>query len=247
MKKTVLPLLLIAFVSSIRWSFGQVKIGTNPTTIDVNNNLEVEASTPGRKVSITKSTGKVTIADGSQGTDKILTSDGNGVATWNDHLPKITFHGELSAVQTIPFFGTPANHDALDQRLNLTPFVDLQNNWIAGQRKYYIPESGLYTIHAGLSCIGNTIADLVLYTRIWIDWDGAGPLPGTGPIFKGAQLISQSSGDWQSVTFSDRLAMGASISLDGYTMRQNGTAANGDPSWTANCGPAYLTVTKVGN
>lgn len=236
----------MAFVSSTQWSFGQVKIGTNPTTIDPNNNLEVEASTPGRKVSVNKTTGKVTIADGSQGSEKILTSDANGVATWNDHLPKIMFHGELSATQTIPVFGTPANHDAFDQRLNLTSFVDVQNNWLAGQRKYYVPESGLYTIQAGLSCLGNTNARVVLYTRIWIDWDGAGPLPGTGPIFKGAQLISTSAGDWQSVTFSGRLGMGASISLDGYTMLEDGTTP-GDASWTANCGPAYLTVTKVGN
>ncbi len=63
-------------------AFAQVKIGSNPTSINAANNLEVEASTAGRKTSIDKTTGKVTIADGSQGVDKVLTSDANGVATW---------------------------------------------------------------------------------------------------------------------------------------------------------------------
>ena len=62
--------------------FAQVKIGTNPTVINSANNLEIESSTAGNKVSVDKTTGKVTIADGSQGINKILTSDANGVSTW---------------------------------------------------------------------------------------------------------------------------------------------------------------------
>lgn len=62
--------------------FAQVKIGTNPTTIDPANNLEVEASTAGRKTSIDKTTGQVTIKDGTEGVNKILTSDANGAASW---------------------------------------------------------------------------------------------------------------------------------------------------------------------
>jgi hypothetical protein len=60
----------------------QVKIGSNPTTIDPNNNLEVEASTPGRKTAINKTTGQVTIQDGTEGTGKIFTSDAVGGASW---------------------------------------------------------------------------------------------------------------------------------------------------------------------
>jgi hypothetical protein len=74
----VLTLGLVA--SSV--SFAQVKIGTNPTTIDPNNNLEVEASTPGRKTAINKTTGQVTIADGTQGNGKVFTSDANGGGSW---------------------------------------------------------------------------------------------------------------------------------------------------------------------
>ncbi|TDE14428.1 hypothetical protein [Dyadobacter psychrotolerans] len=71
-----------AMVLGSSTAFAQVKIGTNPTTIDATKNLEVEASTAGRKVSVDKTTGQVTIADGTQGNRKILTSDANGGASW---------------------------------------------------------------------------------------------------------------------------------------------------------------------
>ncbi|PQA56092.1 hypothetical protein [Siphonobacter curvatus] len=60
----------------------QVKVGTNPTTIETNSNLEVEASTSGRKVKVDKTTGQMTIADGTQGAGKVLGSDANGGASW---------------------------------------------------------------------------------------------------------------------------------------------------------------------
>lgn len=81
-------------------AFAQVKIGTNPTVIGATNNLEVEASTAGNKVSVDKTTGKVTIADGSQGAGKVLTSDANGVATWT--LPSsIILEGTFTPPSTI--------------------------------------------------------------------------------------------------------------------------------------------------
>lgn len=63
-------------------AFAQVKIGSNPTVINPANNLEVEASTTGRKTSVDKTTGQVTIADGTEGVGKILTSDVSGGASW---------------------------------------------------------------------------------------------------------------------------------------------------------------------
>jgi len=77
-----------ALLLSSSAAFAQVKVGTNPTVIDPANNLEVEASTTGRKVAVDKTTGKVTIADGTQGNKRILTSDANGVASWQ--VRKIT-------------------------------------------------------------------------------------------------------------------------------------------------------------
>ncbi|GLU56950.1 hypothetical protein [Dyadobacter frigoris] len=73
---------LFTLLSGSSAVLAQVKIGTNPTTINAANNLEVEASTAGRSVSVDKTTGKVKIADGSEGNAKVLTSDANGVATW---------------------------------------------------------------------------------------------------------------------------------------------------------------------
>lgn len=64
--------------------YAQVKIGTNPTSIDGSANLEVEASTSGRKVLVNKTTGKVTIKDGTEGAAKVLTSDAGGNAEWKD-------------------------------------------------------------------------------------------------------------------------------------------------------------------
>ncbi|WP_254411168.1 hypothetical protein [Dyadobacter diqingensis] len=81
--KTLFPALFAAVMlfnsSSL---FAQVKIGTNPTTINAASNLEVEASTTGRKTSIDKTTGQVTIKDGTEGNKKILTSDANGASSW---------------------------------------------------------------------------------------------------------------------------------------------------------------------
>ena len=66
--------------------FAQVKIGTNPTTIEPNSNLEVEASTAGRKTKVDKTTGQVTIADGTEGAGKVLTSDAVGGTSWQNPL-----------------------------------------------------------------------------------------------------------------------------------------------------------------
>jgi hypothetical protein len=77
--------LFVAYTAMLLGSsnvFAQVKIGTNPTTIDPNNNLEVEASTPGRKTAINKTTGQVTITDGTQAAGKVFTSDANGGGSW---------------------------------------------------------------------------------------------------------------------------------------------------------------------
>jgi hypothetical protein len=63
-------------------AFAQVKIGTNPTTIEPNSNLEVEASTSGRKMKVDKTTGQVTIQDGTEGAGKIFTSDAVGGGSW---------------------------------------------------------------------------------------------------------------------------------------------------------------------
>lgn len=88
----------------------QVKIGTNPTTISANSNLEVEASTSGRKTSVHKTTGQVSIADGTEGNKKVFTSDAAGGGSWQlvgpasiAKLPKAKISGASTPV--LPYGG----------------------------------------------------------------------------------------------------------------------------------------------
>ncbi|WP_159478272.1 hypothetical protein [Dyadobacter sp. 3J3] len=144
--KHLLPVLCgFACVFFTNIAIAQVKIGTNPTTINAANNLEVEASTSGRKTSIDKTTGKMTIADGSQGDKRILTSDPNGVATWQ--APEAQNTGVwVYAKQTG------------NQALNTTGFVTMQvnteifdrgNNFDPATSKITIPTTGIYQIIGG--------------------------------------------------------------------------------------------------
>lgn len=124
--------------------FAQVKIGTNPTTINAANNLEVEASTAGRKTSIDKTTGKVTIADGSQGVDKVLTSDANGVATWQSSSTlKIQrtvftayFSGSTSLMTPLPGTSTQVPFTVTNPSVDYNPAT----------QTYTIPENGMYRV-----------------------------------------------------------------------------------------------------
>lgn len=63
-------------------AFAQLKIGNNITKVDPNASLEVEGVTNGRRFRIDKSTGQVTIRDGSQEYGRVLTSDSQGRASW---------------------------------------------------------------------------------------------------------------------------------------------------------------------
>ena len=78
-KVLLISTLLVITSSSV---FAQVKIGTNPTTIEAASNLEVQASTANRQFKVDKTSGQVTIKDGTQAADRILTSDANGGASW---------------------------------------------------------------------------------------------------------------------------------------------------------------------
>ncbi|WP_254412664.1 hypothetical protein [Dyadobacter diqingensis] len=127
--------------------FAQVKIGTNPTTIDANNNLEVESSMAGNKVSVHKTTGKVTIADGSQGDGKVLTSDANGVATWaNAPVPD-------SPVQLSAYFGSFYNPTtATVVKLNFTSVrFDKSTSLNLATDEVVIPKTGYYQVSGAIT------------------------------------------------------------------------------------------------
>jgi hypothetical protein len=218
--------------------FAQVKIGSNPTVINPANNLEVESTDPTKKISINKTTGKLTIADGSQGDTKILTSDANGVATWQSQsslaIPVTVFNGAITANAVVPTFTT---HDEINQRLPLVPTLGA-SGWNAATKRYTVPSNGSYSVQVGLSCVSTTGAGIVLWTRIWVVPENG------GPIFKGTAALGGTAGDWQSVVYTGQLAAGDGISLEGYTMQTDGQPPI-NPIWTGTCGRAYMTVTKI--
>ena len=130
--------------------FAQVKIGTNPTTIGATNNLEVEASTAGNKVSVDKTTGKVTIADGSQGAKKILTSDANGVATWEPlTLPTEVITGD---------FSPPATYNIVPPATSYIPNSPLTLN------------KGVYILQYYAQLTYTTVADPTTTSTLAISW-----------------------------------------------------------------------------
>jgi hypothetical protein len=99
--KLTSALFAVALLFGSSAAFAQVKIGTNPTTIEPNSNLEVEASTPGRKTKIDKTTGQVTITDGTEGAGKVLTSDAAGGTSWQYPLSGAMVEGTTGNLVTV--------------------------------------------------------------------------------------------------------------------------------------------------
>ncbi len=160
MKKRQLLKVALFGIGSMLFSsnllMAQVKIGTNPTVINPTNNLEVEASTPGRKFSIDKTTGKMTLADSSQADGRILTSDANGTATWKPmsqaRVAETVFIGEQPGENVITNWGGVFN--ALKDRPTLVPREGSLGGWDAANNQYVIQETGYYRIYAGISVKG---------------------------------------------------------------------------------------------
>lgn len=115
--------------------FAQVKIGTNPTVINAANNLEVEASTSGRKTSIDKTTGQVTIADGTQKFGRVFTSDANGGGNWQAGLVFAGYAGSQSVGQ-----------DNVGTIIDIISEFDPESAWDNAAKEYTIPVAGYYSI-----------------------------------------------------------------------------------------------------
>jgi len=145
----VSALFATTFLLSSSALFAQVKIGTASTTIDPANNLEVQGSTAGRKVAIDKTTGKVTIADGTQGNGKVLTSDALGGASWKAPVTDIF----VDAIN-------PAN-----QIVDPTGYVKLTLNTVLSNAggefdlttsEITVPSAGYYLINGGTTKMNTT-------------------------------------------------------------------------------------------
>ena len=153
-------------------SIAQVKIGSNPTTIDPNNNLEVEASTPGRKTAINKTTGQVTITDGTQAAGKVFTSDANGGGSWQTSGVGCASFDAKGDNTTTPVVNTGV----------YTPVALIANNIVYSPSgaynnttgEYTIPAEGFYIFHVsvgtynvavGLTGARNTSIDLVSVSK----------------------------------------------------------------------------------
>lgn len=153
----------IAFATALflaaNFANAQVKIGTNPTSIGTNSNLEVEAAN-GSKVKVSSDTGKVTIADGTQGTGKVLTSDENGVGTWKEST---VIYYKPSFTRTIST--TDRNSPTLSVASVLLP-------------------AGTYLISYSVLCrneetILDAHVDFKLATSLGASWNTAASIPGS--------------------------------------------------------------------
>jgi hypothetical protein len=135
---SALALILALTASSV--SLAQVKIGTNPTTIEPNSNLEVEASTSGRKMKVDKTTGQVTIADGTQGAGKVFTSDAVGAGSWQAAGPSVYVEASNSGNQSI-VGGSEFNRIIMSNEI-----VDIGNNYNPATSQFTVPTTGYYMV-----------------------------------------------------------------------------------------------------
>lgn len=99
--KMIFPVVLVALSFS---AFPQAKIGTNPTTISTDANLEVEA-TNNKKVLVRKSDGSFVIENTPSGasTDSILTIDNSGNVR---RRPQSTPYLKLAGTMTVIHFSS---------------------------------------------------------------------------------------------------------------------------------------------
>jgi hypothetical protein len=103
-KNSIIVAALLFGAASV--SNAQVKVGANPAAIGTNSNLEVEAAN-GNKTIVDKATGQVTIQDGTQGVNKVLTSDAAGASSWKPVtavlMPEVLLSVQRTTGQTVPF------------------------------------------------------------------------------------------------------------------------------------------------
>jgi hypothetical protein len=168
-------------------SSAQVKIGSNPTTIDPNSNLEVEASTPGRKVKIDKTTGQITIADGTQGEGKILSSDANGAASWQPAPGTSVIIGDNNSPSLV-FVSPPTTEHVPDCPLTLNKGT--YQLFYYAQFDYFVP--GSTTTWRQIDPTNTTTINATFPRYIYFSFvtsSGAATFPSYGASMDGPHVI----------------------------------------------------------
>ncbi|WP_215239119.1 hypothetical protein [Dyadobacter helix] len=178
--------------------FAQVKIGTNPTTIEAASNLEVEASTAGRKVKVDKTTGQLTIKDGTEGAGKILKSDAVGGASWQTEGPQnspVIFSVTNGPLQELPL-RTFIRINFENKNLDKNNVFDLSSDSFTipvGATGYYEIAVRTTTPHKDhdLNCYVWAFVNGVQSTLLGVGNSG----PGSGVIVSGSVILQLNAGD----------------------------------------------------
>lgn len=201
--------------------FAQVKIGTNPTTINPASNLEVEASTPNRKTSIDKTTGQVSIADGTECAGKIFTSDVNGGGSWQN--PAIQDSPVLFSVTNT--ISQTSNTGAIDKAIFGVKNLDRNNNFDLATNTFTVPVNGTGVYQFG-TIFGTLNQGILQGVYIGIYKNGVlarylgigNCAPGSGIGGSGYILMQLDAGDVVDMRFIPSLQPGQSITLFHFSL-----------------------------
>ncbi|WP_421826512.1 hypothetical protein [Larkinella sp.] len=147
-------LAVIALFASTLVVQAQVKIGTNPTVAAPTSNLEVEASTPNRKVKVDKTTGQLTIQDGTEGTGKVLTSDAVGGASWQSVSLTIFAGTTTQARQNMYSSVGPSNYQNVTFQAET---ADPTNSFDPPTGTFTAPSTGFYQVFGSTQFDNNAI------------------------------------------------------------------------------------------
>jgi hypothetical protein len=167
-RKVILSGALLLVLGNL--AFAQVKIGANPAAIGTNSALEIEA-TNGNKFSIDKNNGQVTIQDGTQGADKVLTSDAEGNASWKGlsevKVPTTVFLGS----STEPALVTASGSAAVGSRAPIVPAAGYASGWNPTLKVWVVPVAGYYKTEFTARFSTSTVAAdgsviMLLHTKI---------------------------------------------------------------------------------
>jgi hypothetical protein len=141
-KSFISAVFAIAVIFDSSTVFAQLKIGTNPTTIEPSSSLEVEGSTAGRKMKVDKTTGKVSIADGTEGSGKVFTSDAVGGGSWQATGPSVYMEANNTGSQTV------VGASDFNRLVMPNEVADIGNNYNPATSQFTVPTTGYYMVMA---------------------------------------------------------------------------------------------------